>query len=319
MSQALVVTVLNEAGAIGRLLDSVLAQRVIPDEVVVCDGGSTDGTLEILEACGRRLPLRIIRAPGSTIAAGRNRAIEATRAERIAVTDAGVRLDPDWFGTLMAALDDPRTVAAGAFVPDPVNWFERALAAVTLPLPEEVPPDRFLPSSRSVAFYRSAWADVGGYPEWLDYCEDVVFDLKLLAAGYRFRWVPEAVVYFRPRPDILAFFRQYFNYARGDGKAGLWPERHAIRYGAYTWLIYWLLRGRRNPAMTAALGLGVALYLRRPVARYIRRLGRDLPLAEFAAGLVLLPVLRLVGDLAKMAGYPAGIYWRGRYRPPKWR
>jgi|DewCreStandDraft_2_1066082.scaffolds.fasta_scaffold00216_81 glycosyltransferase involved in cell wall biosynthesis len=319
MSQALVITVLNEAKTVGRLLDSVLAQALLPDEVVVCDGGSTDGTLEILEAYGRRLPLRVIRAPGSTIAAGRNRAIEATRAERLAVTDAGVRLDPGWFRALMDALDDPRTVAAGAFAPDPVGWFERALAAVTLPLPEEIPPDRFLPSSRSVAFYRSAWAAVGGYPEWLDYCEDVVFDLKLLAAGCRFRWVPEAVVYFRPRPDIPAFFRQYFNYARGDGKAGLWPERHTIRYGAYGWLIYWLLRGRRNPALTAALGVGAAFYLRRPLVRYIRRLGRGLPPAEFAAGLALLPVLRFVGDLAKMAGYPSGVYWRSRYRPPSWR
>ncbi len=319
MGRAIVVTVLNEAETVGRLLDSVLAQTLPPDEVVVCDGGSTDGTVDILEAYGRRLPLRIIRAPGSTIAAGRNRAIEATRAERVAVTDAGVRLDPGWFAALMGALDDARTVAAGAFVPDPVGWFERALAAVTLPLPEEVPPDRFLPSSRSVAFYRSAWAAVGGYPEWLDYCEDVVFDLKLLAAGYRFRWVPEAVVYFRPRPNIRAFFRQYFNYARGDGEAGLWPERHAIRYAAYAGLVYWLLRGRRNPALTAALGLGAAAYLRRPVTRYLRRLGRGLPPAEFVAGLGLLPVLRLVGDVAKMVGYPAGVYWRGRYRPPNWR
>lgn len=319
MSLGLVVTVLNEAGTVGRLLDSVLAQTLLPDEVVVCDGGSTDGTVEALEAYGRRLPLRVIRAPGSTIAAGRNRAVEASRCEWIAVTDAGVRLDPGWLAALRAALDDVRTVAAGAFVPEPVGWFERALAAVTLPLPEEVPADRFLPSSRSVAFHRSAWAAVGGYPEWLDYGEDVVFDLKLLAAGYRFRWVPEAVVYFRPRSDIPAFFRQYFNYARGDGKAGLWPERHAVRYAAYAGLAYWLLWGRRNLRLTAALGLGAAAYLRRPVVRYVRRLGRGLPPAEFAAGLGLLPLLRFVGDLAKMVGYPVGLYWRGRYRPPSWR
>ena len=40
-------------------------------------------------------------------------------------------------------------------------------------------PARFLPSSRSVAFRKSAWTAIGGYPAWLDYGEDIVFDLAL--------------------------------------------------------------------------------------------------------------------------------------------
>jgi hypothetical protein len=31
------------------------------------------------------------------------------------------------------------------------------------------------------------------------------------------------------------------------------------------------------------------------------------------------PIIRVAGDLAKMAGYPVGRAWRLRHRPPAWR
>jgi len=64
----LIVTVRNEATTIGPLLDSILSGTRIPDEIVVADGGSSDGTLEVLRsraaahsrirACWRRATAR---------------------------------------------------------------------------------------------------------------------------------------------------------------------------------------------------------------------------------------------------------------------
>ena len=107
------------------------------------------------------------------------------------------------------------------------------MGATVLPAREDVSPERFLPSSRSVAFRKAAWAAAGGYPEWLDYSEDLVFDLALKARGCRFVFVPQALAYFRPRGSLRAFYLQYYRYARGDGKADLWRKRHAIRYATY--------------------------------------------------------------------------------------
>src|SRR6266571_1428649 len=93
---SLIVTVLDEAGTIDDLLASIRAQTLAPDEVVIVDGGSTDGTWQRLRDWAERVPLRLVRAPGASIARGRNLAVEAAMGDIIAVTDAGVRLDPGW-------------------------------------------------------------------------------------------------------------------------------------------------------------------------------------------------------------------------------
>lgn len=328
-SVSLIATVLNEAESLGALLASVDGQTLQPDEVVFVDGGSSDGTREVLEAWARgRDGAFVVSQPGSNIAQGRNRAIATAGGEIIAVTDGGVVLDPCWLERLVGALaaDPEVAVASGFFEPEWRNTFELAMAATVLPIRTDIDPTRFLPSSRSVAFRRTAWEQVGAYPEWLDYCEDLVFDLALQRAGLRFVWVPEAVVRFRPRGSLGAFFRQYYRYARGDGKADLRRSRHALRYGAYALLPLLAWRGRSNPLMLAGLAAGGLLYLRRPVQRLIEMRSMEfgarnsdvcdssfrIPHSAFLRAVALIPLIRLVGDVAKMAGYPVGLAWRAR-------
>ncbi|MER3404903.1 MAG: glycosyl transferase family 2, partial [Chloroflexota bacterium] len=93
---SLIVTVKNEAHSIEPFLDSLLAQTRLPDEVVIIDGGSCDGTVERILAYRHRLgcPLHIEVYPGANIAQGRNRAVALAQGDLIACTDAGVRLAP---------------------------------------------------------------------------------------------------------------------------------------------------------------------------------------------------------------------------------
>ena len=296
---SLIVTVLNEVGTIDALLESIAHQSRMPDEIVIADGGSIDGTRAALQRWASRLPLVVVDAPGSTIARGRNAAIEASSGELIAVTDAGVRLDRAWLAQLEAALTDGVDVVSGFFKADSRTPFERALGATTLPALEDIDPGTFLPSSRSVLFRRNAWQRVGGYPEWLDYCEDLIFDLALKRSECAFAFAPAAIAWFRPRRSFKAFFRQYFLYARGDGKANLWLSRHLIRYATYLLAAMLVYKPGR---LTWLLAVGVAAYSRRPY----QRLGTDVPLYAFA----LPPAIRFVGDVAKMLGYPVGVRWR---------
>ncbi len=334
MQVSLIFTVLNEAGGLEGLLDSIAAQTRMPDEVVVCDGGSSDSTVAILRN-ESRFRIQVIEAPGANISRGRNIAIAAASHQIIACTDAGVRLDPSWLGKLVEPLEirdrgsemdhappisnpqAPAMAVAGFFLPDPRTTFEVAMSATVLPLVEEIQASKFLPSSRSVAFRKAAWAQAGKYPEWLDYCEDLIFDLNLRKLFGPFPFVPQAIAYFRPRGNLRAFYKQYYLYARGDGKADLFLKRHLIRYATYLVALPGLLIGIvAGPAVVklmciALLIVGAGAYLHMPYRR-LARLGRHLSVSERIWAGLWVPVIRVVGDAAKMMGYPAGVLWRMR-------
>src|SRR5215217_1649684 len=101
---SLIMTVRNEAASLPGLFESILRQTALPAEVVIVDGGSTDGTQDVVRRYAAQLPLRLIERPGANISEGRNTAIEHAGCDIIAATDAGVRLEPAWLETLVMPL-----------------------------------------------------------------------------------------------------------------------------------------------------------------------------------------------------------------------
>jgi len=322
---SLIATVLNEGDNIHHLFDSINRQTRRPDEIVIVAGGSSDDTPAIIQGYAAELPLRLFIEPGCNISRGRNRAIAEASGDIIAVTDAGVRLTETWLEKVTAPLlDDPTlNVVGGFFLADPQTAFEAALGATTLPLAREINSASFLPSSRSIAFRKSAASDTGGYPEWLDFCEDLVFDLRLRERSGPFAFAPDAIVYFRPRPGLRQFFRQYYLYARGDGKANLWLKRHLIRYLTYFALTpgIFITGALWHPALWLLYLLGAAEYLYQPYRRLpsVMRRAPDQSRSVWLYCIVMIPLIRLTGDMAKMIGYPVGWRWRLAQRPPDWR
>jgi glycosyltransferase involved in cell wall biosynthesis len=328
---SLIVTVKNEANAIQRLLDSISTQTRLPDEVVITDGGSTDSTVQLIEAWGKRqsFPVRVIVAPHTNISQGRNLAIREAHSDLIASTDAGVRLEPRWLEKLLEPLQRdkgqgtrdidetslvPRPsspfVVSGFFVPDPHTVFELAMSATVLPALRDVDPRTFMPSSRSIAYTKAAWESVGGYPAWLDYSEDLVFDLAL-RKKFEFAFAPAAIAHFRPRGTLRSFFKQYYMYARGDGKANLFFKRHLIRYATYfvaTPLLI-ALSIIQSPLWLLALLAGFAAYQRTPYRRLAPYLSQ-LNVRDQLYAIALVPIIRITGDIAKLLGYPVGVWWR---------
>ena len=224
----LVTTVFNEKQRLGQTLADLAAQTRLPAEMVVVDAGSTDGTREMLEVWGRTqpYPVRVLLMPRCNIAQGRNRAIAEAQNEIIASTDFGCRFEPGWLESLIAPFEaDPTLmVAGGAFTiktEEASNPATRADYILQNGYPV-VQDQYFSVSSRSIAYRRQVWADIGGYQEWLTLAaDDTIFWRQIKLRGYKYYLSPLPMVYWLRHKTLRAFAREAGRYGLGDGESGI--------------------------------------------------------------------------------------------------
>jgi glycosyltransferase involved in cell wall biosynthesis len=310
---SLITTVLDEEGSIEPLLQSLADQRRQPDEIIICDAGSTDSTANIIRQwIVDGFPARLIVEQGANRSKGRNRAIEKATGEVVASIDGGCVAGRDWLANLIAPFDsdDPPDVVAGYYEPDTDTQMEDAIAVATVPASAEVDPETFLPSGRSVAFRRDAWRRVGGYPEYVDYAEDTDFGVRLKAVGCKFDFAPDAVVHWRMQTDLLRVFRQFFRYARSDGQLGHWFVHYRKAYLGF--LLAFLLALLTETGSAWAPFVLVGLLAAHWVRYTTRARHRG---AEWLAALVS-PGVSLTVDAAHLVGYSRG-FLRHRPAPPR--
>jgi glycosyltransferase involved in cell wall biosynthesis len=105
----------NGARFIGAQLESFGAQTRLPDELVVCDDGSTDGTPELVERFGETAPfaVRVERNPERLGYTGNfERAIGLTTGDLVCLSDQDDSWFPDKIATVVAAFEArPETFA----------------------------------------------------------------------------------------------------------------------------------------------------------------------------------------------------------------
>ena len=305
MKVSLVSTVKDAGEHVGEFLAAVQRQTRAPDEIVIVDGGSIDGTLEVLRGAEG---VTVIEEPGANISRGRNVAIAAATHDVIAVSDADCIPHERWLERLLAPMERGADVSMGAYVARAEGFFQAVASAVAIPEPSELRAETFMPSSRSVAFRRDAFLDAGGYPEWLDRGEDMFLNLRWRESGARMELAADAVVEWRVRPTLAEHWRQYEGYARYDAIAGMYPRRHAVRFAVYGIAAAAVL-GRRRGVLKLGAVAG-ALYAARPVRRAMRRL----PPEKRGGAIAAVPALMAFTDVAKMVGYLRGLRERPRPR-----
>jgi len=241
----LVTTCLNEMRSLPRWREDLEHQSRQPDEIAIVDAESTDGTTEALRewaAGDGRVKLRIEKCNAAT---GRNLAIGMAAHDRVVSTDMGVRLDPRWFEEIVRPFETDPTVeiVAGSYAIDMDSVKSPAARAEYYVEGNGVPQlgPGFVPGNRSIAYTKKVWSELGGLPEDLTlYADDSVFGMQMIQAGYKMAYASYALVYWSRPARLREFWREMYNYGKGNGEAGIRTPA-AFRFHKMGFIPAWLV------------------------------------------------------------------------------
>ncbi len=226
-----VIPVLNEAAHIEDCIRSLMAgdPRLTEARFVVADGGSTDGTAEIVRRLFGEFPnLGLIANPKRLQSAAVNLAARLSGAGRsILVRCDAHAVYPAGYVTKVADSLRRRGVASIVVPMDAVgqSCFQRANAwIVDTPLGSGGSAHRggressFVDHGHHAGFDLAAFLAAGGYDETFSHNEDAEFDKRLCKAGGRIFLDADIRLAYLPRATVAALAKQYFNYGKGRAR-----------------------------------------------------------------------------------------------------
>lgn len=231
---SVIIPVLNEAGEIGVCLNSLESQDYAGEiEILVADGGSTDGTLQVLD--GRDVVL--VPNPDRVQSLGFNRAARVATGEVLVRADAHSVYPADYVRrSLEVLLETGASAVGGPLEPAGTTRFGEAVARAMRarlavgPAPFHHARERMEVDTVYLGtFRRQEFLDMGGMralPSGV--AEDADLFWRWRRAGGRVVLDPGIRTVYRPRQDPVALWRQFSRY--GAGKAdmlfvnGRWPS-----------------------------------------------------------------------------------------------
>ena len=227
---------LDEARFIEACLRSVQAQTYPSDrlEILVADGGSTDGTRDVLARLAHQdARIRVIDNPDRVQAAGLNRILGEARGDVVVRMDVHCEYAPDYVEKCVEALE--RTGAddvGGAQRCLGRTPFEKAVcAALRSPLGvggaayRSADNEGFVDTVFLGAYKRSVFDRIGPWDPRAVTNEDAELNQRLVDAGGRIYLSRDIVVHYVPRGSLAAIARQYYRYGRGRARTLLKHRR----------------------------------------------------------------------------------------------
>lgn len=189
-----VIPLYNKENAVETTIKSVLRQTRTPNEVIIVDDGSTDGSVavvtRVIESQSSDIPVRLIRQQNQGVSTARNRGAAEAKSDFIAFLDA----DDEWLPECASELEKLARSCPDATVLTVLLAKVQADGAIRAEM-SSLPPGCFgeLPApldsyrkgygiihSSSVAVRRDAWLRSGGFPAGARSGEDICCWLKLL-------------------------------------------------------------------------------------------------------------------------------------------
>ncbi len=227
---SLVSTVFNDRSGLVRFFAAMATQTRVPEEIIIVDAGSMDGTWELMQAeaarADRLWSFQALQEVRCNVARGRNLAIDRALGDVIVSTDIGCDWDSEWVQELAAPMeaDDRVELVIGSWAVKRGElqgpW---ALTEWSLKGDQRLEATaESYSSSRSIAYRKVTWEALGRYPEDLTLAaDDAVFHYLIEQAGVRRVGAPKVRCYWHRHESLKSFFKEAYRYGWGDGEAGI--------------------------------------------------------------------------------------------------
>lgn len=224
----------NGAKDIGACLEAIYSQRYAGHfEVLVVDSGSTDATLEIV----RRYPARIEQIPPEAFHHARTRNAVASLAGGqflVFLSQDAIPASDTWLVSLLKNFQDPQVGAVyGRQLPKPASGWERRSAfsalygdarLVKMPMDGIGLGYKYYHFSNANSAIRKKVWEVTRFPEDLKVFEDVGIAKRILDAGWRIVYEPDAVALHSHDFPFDTLFRRYFDIGVVYQRLGIWND-----------------------------------------------------------------------------------------------
>lgn len=216
---SVVIPTYNAAHLIPHQFDALASQVGAPDfEVVVADNNSTDDLTAVVEQWADRLDVRVVDASrGQGVSVARNVGIEHATTDRVLICDADDVVTSTWVRAFHEALNEYPLVSGPAetvtLSGSSAGWVPIEHESTGL---YETWGGRTYGLGGNTAMRREVWENVGGYDETFPAgAEEIDFAWRAWDLGYRFVYVPDALLHYRIRTDLRGVLRQQYNSGRG--------------------------------------------------------------------------------------------------------
>lgn len=202
-------------------MDSIFNLDKVEKEVLLVDGGSTDGTIEKIKALQKAQPaIHLVENPERYVSQGFNRAYQVASGQYISLVGAHAIYPPNYFSACIEAISSGECDAAGGFLiqrgkTNTGKAISHAMSSqfgVGNTAFRTVRKRAYVDSVAFAVYDRRIFDKTGLLDEDLVRNQDDEFHYRLNQAGFRILMLPELELVYFVRDSLQKLFKQYYQY-----------------------------------------------------------------------------------------------------------